>query len=115
MMWETLMQPQLPAVLNRYFAAQNTHDVDAMVACFAPDAAVRDEGEDIVGTDAIRAWKQETSAKYRITAEPLDCRVEGDRTIVVARVSGTFPGSPADLTYRFGLAEDGRIGTLEVG
>ena len=94
--------------------AQNAHDIDAMVACFAPDAAVRDEGRDIVGTDAIRAWKEETSAKYRITAEPLERRDEGDRTIVVAKVSGTFPGSPTNLTYRFGFAGDGRIGTLEI-
>lgn len=109
------MKPNLPDILDRYYAAQNAHDVDAMVACFAADAAVRDEGRDIAGTDAIRAWQEETSAKYRVTVEPLDCRVEGGRTIVVAKVSGTFDGSPANLTYRFGLADDGRIGTLEVG
>jgi hypothetical protein len=109
------MQATLPATLEWYFAAQNAHDIDALIACFAPDAAVRDEGEDIVGTDAIRAWKVKTSAKYRVTAEPLNCRVEGGRTIVVAKVSGTFPGSPANLTYRFGLAADGRISALEVG
>jgi ketosteroid isomerase-like protein len=112
---ETLMKPDLPATLDRLYAAQNAHDVDAMVACFAPDAAVRDEGHDIVGTAAIRAWKEEASAKYRVTVEPLDCRVEGDRTVVVAKVSGTFDGSPANLTYRFGFAEDGRIGALEIG
>jgi hypothetical protein len=108
------MKPHLPDVLDRYFAAQNRHDIDDLVACFAPDAAVRDEGRDIVGADAIRAWKKETSAKYRITAEPLECRAEEGRTLVVAKVSGTFPGSPANLTYRFGFAGDGRIGALEV-
>lgn len=105
----------LPAILDRYFAAQNDHDVEALVACFAPDAAVRDEGRDIVGTDAIRAWKEETSARYRVTAEPLEAHAEDGWTVVVARVSGTFHGSPADLTYRFGFAEDGRIDALEVG
>src|SRR4051794_4264474 len=109
------MTPALPDVLNRYFAAQNAHDVDAMVACFAPDAAVHDEGHDIVGTDAIRAWKQATSAKYRITAEPLESQVEGDQTVVFVKVSGTFDGSPANLTYRFRFADDGLIGALEVG
>jgi ketosteroid isomerase-like protein len=113
-MWEMLMRPDLPGILASYFEAQNAHDVDAMVACFAPDAAVRDEGRDIVGTSAIRAWKEETSAKYRITAEPLDSRVEGDRTIVVVKVAGTFDGSPANLAYRFGFSDDGRIGALEV-
>ncbi len=108
------MKPQLQGVLERYFEAQNEHDIEALVACFAADAAVRDEGRDIVGTDAIRAWKAATSAKYRVAVEPLESRVEGDRTIVVAKVAGDFAGSPANLTYRFGFAEDGRIGALEV-
>ena len=108
------MTPDLPDILDRYFAAQNAHDIDAMVACFAPDAAVRDEGRDIVGTDAIRAWKQETSAKYRITAEPLECARQDGRTIVIVTVSGTFDGSPAKLTYSFGFSDDGRISALEV-
>jgi hypothetical protein len=108
------MQPELPEVLERYYAAQNEHDIDAMVACFAADAMVRDEGRDIVGTDAIRAWKDETSAKYRVAVVPLECQAEGDRTIVVARVSGNFIGSPANLTYRFSFADDGRIGSLQI-
>jgi hypothetical protein len=108
------MQPNLPDVLDRYFAAQNAHDIDAMLACFAPHAAVHDEGHDIIGTAAIRAWQQETSAKYHITAEPLESQTEDDRTVVVVKVSGTFPGSPANLTYAFGFASDGRIGRLEV-
>ena len=109
------MKPVLPDILARYFAAQNAHDIDGMVACFAPDAAVHDEGRDIIGTDAVRAWKQETSAKYRITAETLECTQQNGRTIVVVKVSGTFDGSPAKLTYRFGFSGDGRIGALEVG
>ena len=108
------MKPALPDILHRYFAAQNAHDVDAMVACFVPDAVVRDEGKDIIGTQAIRTWKTETSAKYRITAEPLEGRPDADRTIVVVRVSGMFPGSPAKLTHRFGFSSDGRINALEV-
>src|SRR5436309_4635626 len=108
------MKPVLPDILQRYFQAQNAHDIEAMVACFAPDAAVRDEGRDIVGTQAIRAWKMETSDKYRITAEPLESRAEADTTIVVVKVSGTFPGSPANLTYRFGMSADGLISALEV-
>lgn len=109
-----LMKPDLPEVLHRYFQAQNDHDIDAMVACFASDAAVRDEGRDIIGTDAIRAWKAETSAKYRVTVEPIESRSEADRTIVVAKVAGTFAGSPANLTYRFGFSGAGRIRALAI-
>jgi hypothetical protein len=111
---ETSMKPELPHILARYFEAQNAHDIDGMVACFAPDAAVHDEGRDIIDTDAVRAWKQETSVKYRITAEPLECTQQDGRTIVAVKVSGTFNGSPAKLTYRFGFSGEGRIGALEV-
>jgi ketosteroid isomerase-like protein len=48
------MKPVLPDILHRYFAAQNAHDIEAMVACVAPDAVVRDEGKDITGTQATR-------------------------------------------------------------
>ena len=108
------MTPPLPAVLNRYFEAQNAHDIDAMVTCFAPDAAVRDEGRDYLGAEAIRAWKEDTSRRYHITAQPLESAVDNGRTVVVVWVSGTFDGSPANLTYRFGFSDDARIGTLEV-
>ena len=80
-------------MLKRYFAAQNRHDIEALVACFAADAVVRDEGQDIVGTAAIRSWKQATSAKYQVTVEPLESRTEAGRTVVVARVAGTFPAA----------------------
>ena len=85
-----------------------------MAACFSPDATVRDEGRDIAGSGAIRAWIAETSAKYRITAEPLACTIEGERTVVLVKVTGTFPGSPANLTFRFGFAGDGLISALAV-
>lgn len=107
------MSPELPDIVTRYFAAQNAHDIDAMTDCFAPDAQVRDEGQDHHGRAAIRSWIKETSEKYRVQVEPLELRSEEGLTAVVARVSGNFPGSPAILTFRFGLA-DGGIATLAV-
>lgn len=109
------MTLSLPTTLHRYIEAQNRHDTEALLACFIPDARVRDEDRDIVGTDAIRAWKNETSAKYSVQVEPLDCRIEGDRSVLRAKVSGTFDGSPVTLTYRFSFAADGRIAELEIG
>lgn len=107
--------PTLPAVLDAYFAALNDHDIDALLTCFAPDAIVRDEGQDIVGTPAIRAWKVEASEKYRSTAQPIRAHAEDGRMAVVATVSGTFPGSPLDLTFRFHLNGESRIDALEIG
>ena len=108
------MSLDLPKTIGRYFGAQNAHDIDAIVACFASDARVRDEGHVHIGPDAIRAWKKETSAKYRVTVEPVECGIEGKTTVVVARVSGAFDGSPVNLTYRFGLSVDGQIDALEI-
>ena len=56
---------------------------------------MRDEGETIVGGPRSRAWKEDTNRKYQHTVEPIDVEREG-RTIVVAKVSGNFPGSPVE-------------------
>ena len=109
------MPLDLPEPLPRYFEAQNALDADAMTACFAPDAVVHDEGGTYTGSDAIRGWKQDTIAKYGIAIAPLEANRQDDKTVVVARVAGDFPGSPADLTYRFGLSPDGLIRTLDIG
>ena len=72
------MTLNLPIVLQRYFEAQNANEIEAMVDCFTPDAVVRDEGRNITGTEGIREWKKNTSAKYRIAAEPFESRVLGE-------------------------------------
>jgi len=100
--------------LERYFAAQNAHDAEGMAACFAPDAKVTDEGKEYAGRDEIRSWKEETIAKYGISIEPLHTSERDGATTVVAKVTGNFPGSPAELSYDFGLASDGLIRTLAI-
>ena len=108
------MPLDLPLPLPRYFAAQNALDADSMAACFAPDAVVHDEGGTYIGSEAIRGWKQETIAKYGISIDPLEATQQGDKAVVVARVAGKFPGSPANLTYRFTISPDCLIRTLEI-
>ena len=108
------MTIKLPRPIDRYFAAQNAHDVDAMVACFAPDAKVRDEGKDHVGRNAIRDWKIATVVKLDVTTAPFEVHEDGGRTAVRSTVSGSFPGSPVDLAFFFGLSDDGLIETLEI-
>lgn len=108
------MSLDLPTPLPAYFAAKNAHDIDAMLACFAEDAAVRDEGKDYRGHPAIRGWIEETTRKYKVTVEP-NAVEHVDGTIAVkALVSGNFPGSPATLGYRFTVA-DGKIATWKIG
>lgn len=108
------MPPNLPDPIPRYFAAQNALDEDMMMDCFAPDAVVHDEGGTYIGRKAIRAWKHNIIAKYGISIDPLEASQKDDNTVVVARVAGNFPGSPANLTYTFGVSLDGLIRTLDI-
>lgn len=103
----------LPAPITTYFSA-GEQDAGAFAAAFAPDAIVHDEGRLHRGPAEITRWWQSARAKYRHTAEPLDMAAVDGKTLVRARVTGDFPGSPAVLTYRFGLAAD-RITDLEIG
>jgi uncharacterized protein (TIGR02246 family) len=105
---------EMPATVTQYFAAQNAHDVEAMLIAFAPDAEVRDEGNTYAGRDAIRDWKLATSAKYRVTARPLDTKRTGDALAMTVEVAGNFPGSPANLTYDLLLDENELIRRLEI-
>ena len=79
------MASLMPAPLDGYFAAVNAHDADGIAACFADDAIVRDEGGDIVGCEAIRAWADATGRKYRHTVDTMSVDESADRTIVTAR------------------------------
>ena len=108
------MPLDLPEPLPRYFAAQNAHDADLMTHCFAPDAVVHDEGGTYSGSEAIRGWKNDTIAKYGISIDPLEVTRQDGKTVVVARVAGNFPGSPANLNYTFDISPDGLIRTLDI-
>jgi hypothetical protein len=108
------MSTTLPAPLQRYFDAKNRHDIDGMLAGFGEAATVRDEGHVHAGRAAIRRWMEETTRKYRPTAEVAGVTTEGETVRAAVRVSGTFPGSPVALSFVF--ATDGeRITRLEIG
>ena len=44
------MATKLHSTLEGYFAAANSHDVDGMIAAFADDAVVKDEGHSTLTT-----------------------------------------------------------------
>jgi len=108
------MTQPLPEALAAYFAANNRHDIEAMLLPFSDAATVRDEGEEMHGAAEIRAWMEKTTRKYQATAEVQDLDWNGETYQVAALVSGSFPGSPAILHYKFGLTDD-RITDLEIG
>jgi ketosteroid isomerase-like protein len=108
------MIPTLPTAIATYFEAANTDAADRVAACFTTDALVHDENQDIQGHDAIRVWALESRRKYQFQAEVLSAEAHADKTVVTAHVTGNFPGSPVDLTYRFKLADE-KIAALEIG
>lgn len=100
------MNIELPKPLATYYAAKNRKDIDGMLACFAADACVRDEGEDRRGHAEIRKWMEETTRKYGVTVDPREVSGEAGRPVVAALVAGNFPGSPITLYYHVTLADD---------
>jgi hypothetical protein len=107
------MPLRLPEPLAAYFAAVNTHNIDAMLAGFADGAVVRDEGQERRGLAAIREWMEETVRKYHFKVAVSDVTEVNGQLVVKGRVSGTFPGSPVDLRHFFTLAAN-RITRLEI-
>lgn len=107
------MSIELPKPLAAYYAAKNQKDIDGMLACFAADASVRDEGEDKRGHIEIREWMEETTRKYGVTVDPREISSEAEKPVVAALVAGNFPGSPVILHYHFTLA-GGAITHLEI-
>jgi len=106
------MSLALPAPIAAYFAADR-QDAAALARCFAEDAVVVDESRTHQGREAIVRWKAEASAKYDYVSEPVAASSEGGRTLVTARVTGNFPGSPVDLRYAFVLQGEA-IARLEI-
>ena len=110
---ESMMNVTLPSPLDVYLNAEANSDTAPLVHCFASDAVVHDEGRTIKGLAAIQAWKKDSKARYQYVIEPLDSSRNGDVVTMRARLTGSFPGSPLELTYTFVLA-DGKIASLEI-
>lgn len=100
--------------IEHYFQAANAHDIGNMLKYFATDAVVYDEGETYRGTEAIRDWIKGTNDKYNTCYTVLNVSLVKEEAVVVASVSGTFPGSPIQLTSRFTI-KNGKIDTLKCG
>jgi hypothetical protein len=101
----------LPAPVAAYFAAE--HDPEALGRCFTSQAVMKDDGHTYSGLDAIKSFMAEASAKYNATSAPLAMERGNGLAVVRANVTGNFPGSPIELSYRFRL-EGGLIASLEI-
>lgn len=104
----------LQSAIAAYFDADRRGALGAVTGAFTPDATVVDEGRTYVGGEAIGDWWSETKSRYQTVLQPLEAFERDRATVVRARVSGNFPGSPATLTFAFSV-EANRIKTLEIG
>jgi hypothetical protein len=107
------MTISLPRAVERYIAAVNSDNADAMAAGFAPIATVQDEGRSYEGASAISGWMAETKRKYGHTIQPVNAIARDAKTVVTATLTGNFQGSPLDLQFVFGLKDDSII-SLEI-
>ena len=106
------MTLNLPGPVAAYFTADRT-DSEAVSRCFAENAVVKDEGQTYNGRAAIKNWKDDVSAKYQYTSEPVACEQEEGKIVVTSRLTGNFPGSPVDLRFFFELDGE-KIKSLEI-
>jgi hypothetical protein len=81
--------------------------------CFTDNADVKDEGHTYNGRAAIKKWKEDVSAKYTYTCDPLACEQQNGKVVVTCRIAVNFPSSPVDLRFFFELEGD-KIASLEV-
>ena len=103
---------KLLAPIASFFAYETT-DSRAVAECFTDDAVVRDEGREHRGRAAIAVWNGDAVSKYKLTTEPLTAETFGADTTVTARVTGSFPGSPVQLRFRFTVTGE-LISRLEI-
>jgi len=101
----------LPKVLSNLIAAQNKHESAAYVQCFSEKAIVFDEGKTHQGSVEIQQWIAKANEEYKVTVTPLE--YDALEKIMLAEVSGTFPGSPIVLKYHFEFAND-QISSLRI-
>jgi SnoaL-like domain len=107
------MSIKIPASVDNYLAADKDSDLDKLSQCFTKDARVHDDDHEYEGLEAIRSWKVQSNAKYRYVVEPLRAAVTEKNVKLHARLTGDFPGSPAELDYTFVL-QDGKIASLDI-
>ena len=100
------MTIKLPRIINDYVDASNAHDVKSVVACFADNALVHDEGKDFRGKKVIEDWITKTIEKYKFQFKPITFREDNAKVFVAIEVSGTFDGSPITLDYHFTIEGD---------
>ena len=107
------MNADLPPVIAAFFHAHNTGQTADFNRLFTADARVSDEAHEYQGA-AIKAWIDEAITKYKPVADVIGLADTAGQIIATAQVRGDFPGSPAQIRYKFTL-KDNKIAALAIG
>jgi len=106
-------KPSLRGAPGRFVRAVNLSDLDALCACFSPDALVNDQLRDFWGRQAIGAWARDEIIGERLTLDVTDVREHHGEVIVAAQVGGDFDREglpdPLVLTLHFTLRDAGIV------
>lgn len=105
---------EVPQVIEALIAAQNAQDNKSYSECFSETAIVHDEGKDYTGRQEIKKWIEEANNRYSTTLEAINFEDENQgSSVLTAKVTGRFPGSPAILHFHF-VISDGLIQSLQI-
>ncbi len=107
------MNLQLPEAIETYFQASNSYDSNLLAKCFAEDAILYDEGLAYHGLTAIETHIVEANNDLLVETDIINGAEKNKETVVTARLSGNFEGSPVVLNYYFTM-KDQKIATLKI-
>lgn len=104
---------KLPNVVQELTEAQNNFDSVAYANLFSETSVVHDEGKTHNGKKEVEQWIAAANEKYKSIIKPVEYTQKGNKGVLTANVSGTFPGSPLVLKFHFEI-NDGFIESLKV-
>ena len=106
---------KLPSPIQTYLDTINQNNPAGFLACFAPDAVVRDVGHEYRGTQAIKEWSEREIFGVQVRLEFIRLVQNADAWCVTVKVEGNFDrtGLPDPLLMRNDFTLTGeRIATL---
>ena len=91
-----------------FLEAVNKHNSVALLSVISNTAVVHDEGKDYRGITEIKKWSDEKVFGTNVTLEPISTREQDSKTIVTAKVDGSFDktGLPDPLLLDFYFTSD---------
>jgi ketosteroid isomerase-like protein len=92
----------LPQAVEQFVSATNDHDADALLAVFAPEAVVVDDGATFATEDELSGFIRNQIVAPKIVLTPIS--YDGDR--LVASGDGDFPGGPLTFAFTFATKDN---------